>query len=72
MARQRKLGIRTLFDGNGATATATLEKEEVFGEGAQRQLRELLEAMEAVRKGRSNEEAEEGKRRYLRRIGSFL
>ena len=48
---KRKSRINAHFGGNGAAATTTLEKDEIFGEGAQRQLRELLEAMEAVRKG---------------------
>jgi len=38
----KKSGLRTLFGGNGRAAVATLENEEVFGEGAQKQLRELL------------------------------
>jgi HAMP domain-containing protein len=52
MARQeRKSGIRSLLGRNGAGATAVIERGPEFGEGAERQLRELLEAMEAVRNG---------------------
>lgn len=40
-----------MFGRNGVAATNVLEREPEFGEGAEKQLRELLEAMEAVRKG---------------------
>jgi len=48
---ERKSGIRSLLGRNGGAATAVLERESEFGEGAEKQLRDLLEAMEAVRKG---------------------
>lgn len=47
---QRKFGANISF-GSGKHQTPPFEGEGRFGEGADRQLRELLEAMEAVRKG---------------------
>jgi len=46
----RQAAKRALF-GEPETEVATIERENGFGEGSEKQLRDLLEALEAVRKG---------------------